>query len=113
MGLYASTNDRIIVVDNIERANIGQLEEFCINAKSSVITKLTLADDSVVGCSIANEALTLLWYGLPYEYTNMFYITKPELTIIKPVVDDPNNERKFMFEVLNQAVEAGGVFEVL
>ena len=63
---------------------------------------------SDVGCTINNNYIQQMFYGIDNKWGQIVFITKQELSIMKTFCSNHSNHTKYGFESINYIIESGG-----
>lgn len=111
IGLRATKdNDYILILFGDVLFNESTLEhvEFI---ESSLVLSNSMSDNEV-GCNIGDKGyLEYMMFDLPNKWGHIVYFTGKELYLLKKLIFNKQNDKKFCFEILNEIVNMGGKFK--
>lgn len=110
IGLRASLNDNVLIVYGDLVFNRNTLD-FPIN-KSCIVYSNEPAQQSEneVGCTIYNNQLENIYFGLPNKWIGMVYLEGRELRLMKNISFDKQKEKLYGWEGINYIIEKEGRF---
>jgi len=110
MGLRAATTNRVLIIYGDLVFNYEALDVKFNKGSSLIIDSSNTMTDNEIGCTINNGTIEHLSYELPHKWSQISFFTGRELEMLKKISWNPNNERLYGFELINQIIESGGQF---
>lgn len=112
IGLRACTTEFVYIIYGDLLFNEQSLN-IPFDRSSLLIDSSGLMDNSQIGCNIDNNNIELLLYGLNNKWAQITFFTNKELRLLKSIVWNRNNDKKFGFEIINDVIDAGGKFNAI
>ena len=114
MGLRVlSSCPKIIIVYGDLVFNPATLESITLTESSVIVTNDDMGDNEV-GCIINKDnLLTNLMYDLPHKWGQIAVFIGKELQLLQQLCWDEKNYTKFGFEIINQIIHKGGLFQCI
>ncbi len=112
MGLRAATTNRVLIIYGDLVFNSATLN-VKFNKGSSLIVDSNTMTDNEVGCTIMNGLVEQVLYELPNKWAQISFFVDKELEMLKKIVWNPDNERLYGFEAINQIIDGGGKFRAI
>lgn len=106
IALRVINTNRVIVIYGDLMFNRECLE-FPLEKSIATINTINI-NENEVGCNIDSDNIELMLYGLNNKWGQIIYFTGKELDILKQLVWNRNNEKKFGFEIVNEIINMGG-----
>lgn len=113
MGLRAATTNRVLIIygDLVFNANAFNIK---LNKGSAlIIDSSNTMTENEVGCTITNGMVEQVLYELPNRWAQISFFIDKELEMLKQITWNPDNERLYGFEAINQIIDNGGQFRAV
>jgi choline kinase len=113
IGLRASTAESIVIIYGDLVFNKYALN-IPIRSESVIIVDShnTMAKDEI-GCTIINNKVEHMWYGLDHKWAQIIYLTGVELKLFKELCWNDKYSNNFGFEIINEVINMGGIFRAI
>lgn len=110
MGLRAAKHDHVLIFYGDLVFN-EQILDFPLDCSCIVFDEGSKeVSESEVGCTVSNDSLENIFYGLPNRWTSMVYLMGKELSLMKTIAYDKQKEKLFGWEAINEIMVRGGEF---
>lgn len=109
MGLRAAVNDNVLILYGDAIVNRNALD-FSISNSCVVYDNSYEASEQEVGCTVDQDKLENIFYGLTNRWTSLTYLTGKELGIFKSIAFDKQKEKLYTWEAINEVIDKGGHF---
>ena len=113
MGLRAATTNRVMIIygDVVMNKNTFDTK---FNKGSSLIIDSDTMTNNEVGCTI-NESkyIEQLSHDSPNKWAQIGFFVDKELEMLKKICWNPDNERHYGFEAINEIINMGGKFRAV
>jgi len=111
LGLRACTTNKVIVINGDALFNEATLGNAKFSNKSVVLVDNKIKNNSEdVGCTIDNNKIEYMMYGLEHPWQHILYLTGDELKAIHNIAWNKNKANLFIWEAINHIILAGGQF---
>jgi choline kinase len=80
--------------------------------QSFIVISETMTDNEV-GCVIHNENVENIFYEIPNKWGQIAYFTGKELSLLKKIVFNRENNKMFGYEIINKIIDMGGNFKAI
>lgn len=105
----ASYNDVIIINGDVVCNNNALSAPFGIESMMIIDSSDTMGHNEV-GCTIHNNKVENVLYGLEPKWAQIVYFTGYELNSLKTLLNTDKHNNKFLFEIINHIIGCGGKF---
>jgi choline kinase len=109
IGLRASTRPKVVIIYGDLVFNSPTLQAPFMNVSSLLIDRSNTMTFNEVGCTIDNFVENVM-YDLPNKWAQIGFFTGLELSMLKSICYDRDNNMKYGFEALNEIIDNGGRF---
>lgn len=109
IGLRAAVNDNVLILYGDTIIN-RQALDFSISNSCIVYDTSYEANELEVGCTVDQNKLENIFYGLGNRWTSLTYLTGKELSLFKSIAFDKQKEKLYTWEAINEVIEKGGTF---
>ncbi|GAJ20352.1 unnamed protein product, partial [marine sediment metagenome] len=113
MGLRAATTNRVLIIYGDLVFNAAALNIKFNKGSSLIIDSSNTMTDNEVGCTISNGLVEQVLYELPHRWSQISFFVDKELEMLKQITWNPDNERLYGFEAINQIIDGGGQFRAI
>ena len=113
MGLRAATTNRILIINGDLVFNENALNAKFNKGSSLIVDSSNTMTPNEVGCTITNGLVDQVLYELQPKWSQISFFANTELEMLKKITWNPDNERLYMFEVINQIIDNGGQFRAI
>jgi len=113
MGLRAATTNRVLIMYGDLVLNKYALNTKFNKGSSLLIDSSNTMTDNEVGCTISNGMVEQILYELPNKWSQISFFVNKELDMLRQITWNPDNERLYGFEVINQIIDQGGKFRAI
>ena len=110
LGLKEASYEDVIVLygntvfnEEIFKLPFGSYSSIVVDTKAE-------KDRDKVGCTIDNNSVEYMMYGLPNRWAEIVYLHGDELSLFRDECNDINNHMCFGFEIINKVINNGGIF---
>lgn len=93
----------VVYNEEIFKAPFGSYSSIIIDGQAE-------KDKNKIGCTIDNNRIEHMMYGLPNRWAEMIYLRGDELSLFKEECSNPANHICFAFEMVNRVINSGGEF---
>lgn len=108
MALRVASHPRVLVVQGDLVFNLAAVADVCRGWSSVVVDAGDQIDESEVGVAFQDGVATRFDFGLPERWAQIAYLSGRELELLRRACSDPARRGAFLWEVLNDVVDAGG-----
>jgi len=113
MGLRAATTNRVLIMYGDLVFNAATLDVKFNKGSSLIIDSSDTMTPNGVGCTIIDGLVENVLYELPNKWAQISFFVDKELEMLKQIVWNPDNERLYGFEAINQIITWGGKFRAV
>jgi choline kinase len=108
IGLRAAMADRVLIIYGDLVFN-KELLDFPVS-KSCTLFENSNTTETEVGCTVDNDVLENMFYGLSKKWVPVMYFVNKELKLLKNLAFDKQREKLYGFEAINHIMGKGGEF---
>lgn len=104
LGLRATTTNNIVIISGdlyFKNISVTWPKNSCL------ITCDKLMPKEEVGCIVTDGLVTNIMYDLPQKWAQIAYFEGKTLDIFKQLCYNRNNEKKYLFEIINEIIDRG------
>lgn len=109
IGLRACLTNHVLIIYGDLIFN-KEILDFPIDRSCIVYNNSQNASDEEIGCTISDNKLENMFYGLPNLWPGIVYLRDKELRLFKNIAYDKQKEKLFGFEMINEVLTKGGEF---
>lgn len=113
IGLRAATTNRVLIIYGDLVFNAQALNVKFNKGSSLIIDSSNTMTHNEVGCTITDSFVDQVLYELPNRWSQIAFFVDDELEMLKQITWNPDNERLYGFEAINQIIDAGGKFRAI
>ena len=113
IGLRAATTNRVLIIYGDLVFNMAALDVKLNKGSSLIIDSSNTMTENEVGCTITNGLVDQVLYELPHKWSQISFLVDKELEMLQDIAWNPDNERIYGFEAINQIIDNGGKFRAV
>ncbi len=114
IGLKAATTNRVLIMYGDVVINEQALNTKFNKGSSLIIDSSNTMTSNEVGCTINNSGyIEQLMYDLPNKWAQIGFFVDKELEMLKQITYNPDNEKLYGFEAINEIINLGGKFRAI
>lgn len=114
IGLRAATTNRVLVMYGDVVINEHALNTKLNKGSCLIIDSSNTMTSNEVGCTINKSGyIEQLLYDLPNKWAQIGFFVDKELELLKEITYNPDNERIYGFEAINEIINMGGKFRAV
>ena len=114
IGLKAATTNRVLIIYGDVVMNKNALDTKLNKGSSLIIDSSGTMTSNEIGCTINKSGyIEQLLYDLPNKWAQIGFFVDKELEMLKQITWNPENERHYGFEAINEIINDGGKFRAV
>lgn len=111
LGLRACQSDSVVIIYGDLFFTKNAINHAYRN-QSFIVTVNTMSENEV-GCIQNHSILENIYYELPNKWGQIAYYTGKELSLLKKIVFNRENNKMYGYEIINKIIDLGGIFRVI